>query len=258
MDILNLNYAEFERFLFVLFRVGAMIIFVPILGSRQIPAVLKIGLILFLSIAIFPLVQDRPIPEPKGLFDLSKFLMVDMTIGLGIAYISRLIFAAVQVAGTVVDFQMGFGVVNVIDPQTDTQVSVTAQLQNILAVFIFLAIDAHHYIFQAIVDSFFVINPFEINFASVTPEYVLHLFSATFTTAVKISAPVMAILFFLSVGLGLVARTVPQMNVFIVGFPLQIGIGLLMVGLSISFFSIIVQNEMHDMPAKFVGFMRGL
>ena len=258
MDILNLNYAEFERFLFVLFRVGAMIIFVPILGSRQIPAVLKIGLILFLSIAIFPLVQDRPIPEPKGLFDLSKFLMVDMTIGLGIAYISRLIFAAVQVAGTVVDFQMGFGVVNVIDPQTDTQVSVTAQLQNILAVFIFLAIDAHHYIFQAIVDSFFVINPFEINFSSVTPEYVLHLFSATFTTAVKISAPVMAILFFLSVGLGLVARTVPQMNVFIVGFPLQIGIGLLMVGLSISFFSIIVQNEMHDMPAKFVGFMRGL
>ena len=72
MDILNLNYAEFERFLFVLFRVGAMIIFVPILGSRQIPAVLKIGLILFLSMAIFPLVQDRPMPEPKGLFELSK------------------------------------------------------------------------------------------------------------------------------------------------------------------------------------------
>ena len=258
MDILNLNYAEFERFLFVLFRVGAMIIFVPILGSRQIPAVLKIGLILFLSMAIFPLVQDRPMPEPKGLFELSKFLMADMTIGIGIAYISRLIFTAVQVAGTVVDFQMGFGVVNVIDPQTDTQVSVTAQLQNILAIFIFLAIDAHHYIFQAIVDSFFVINPFEINFATVTPEYMLHLFSATFTTAVKISAPIMAILFFLSVGLGLVARTVPQMNFFIVGFPLQIGIGLLMVGLSISFFSILVQNEMHDMPAKFMGFMRGL
>ena len=68
----------------------------------------------------------------------------------------------------------------------------------------------------------------------------------------------MAILFFLSVGLGLVARTVPQMNVFIVGFPLQIGIGLLMVGLSISFFSILVQNEMHGLPGKFMGFMQGL
>ena len=75
-------------------------------------------------------------PEPKGLFELSKFLMADVTIGLGIAYISRLIFAAVQVAGTVVDFQMGFGVVNVIDPQTETQVSVTAQFHNILAILI--------------------------------------------------------------------------------------------------------------------------
>jgi flagellar biosynthetic protein FliR len=68
----------------------------------------------------------------------------------------------------------------------------------------------------------------------------------------------MAILFFLSVGLGLVARTVPQMNVFIVGFPLQIGVGLLMVGISISFFSILVQQEMHTLPEKFMGFMRGI
>ena len=258
MDIFNLNWAEFERFLLVFFRVGAMIIFVPILGSRQIPSIMKIGLMLFISMIIFPLVQDRPMPEPKGLFELSKFLMADVTIGLGIAYISRLIFTAVQVAGTVVDFQMGFGVVNVIDPQTETQVSVTAQFQNILAILIFLAIDAHHYIIQAIVESFFVINPFDINFASITPEYVLHLFTATFTIAVKIAAPIMAILFFLSVGLGLVARTVPQMNVFIVGFPLQIGIGLLMVGLSISFFTTLVENEMHTMPAKFMGFMRGV
>ena len=105
---------------------------------------------------------------------------------------------------------------------------------------------------------FFIINPAEINFASITPEYMLHLFSGTFTTAVKIAAPIMAILFFLSVGLGLVARTVPQMNVFIVGFPLQIGVGLLMVGLSMSFFNILVQHEMQELPAKFMGFFRGL
>lgn len=258
MDIFNLNYVEFERFLFVFFRVGALILFVPILGSRQIPPSLKVGFIFFISIVVFPLVQDRPMPEPKGIFDLAVFLMTDVTIGLGIAYIARLIFAAVQVAGTVVDFQMGFGVVNVIDPQTDTQVSVTAQFHNILAVLTFLAIDAHHYIIHAIVDSFFIINPAEINFASITPEYMLHLFAGTFTTAVKIAAPIMAILFFLSVGLGLVARTVPQMNVFIVGFPLQIGVGLLMVGLSMSVFNILVQQQMHELPAQFRGFLRGL
>jgi flagellar biosynthesis protein FliR len=258
MDIFNLNYAEFESFMFVFFRVGALIFFVPILGSRQIPTTMKIGLILFISIVVFPMVKDRPLPEPRGLLELSTFLIADVTIGLGIAFIARLIFAAVQVAGTVVDFQMGFGVVNVIDPQTDTQVSVTAQFHNILAVLIFLAVDAHHYIIQAIVDSFFILNPAEVDFSSITPNYMLHLFSGTFTTAVKIAAPIMAILFFLSVGLGLVARTVPQMNVFIVGFPLQIGVGLLMVGLSMSFFSILVQQQMYDLPIKFMGFLRGL
>jgi len=258
MDIFNLNYAEFERFLFVFLRVGALILFVPVFGSRQIPASLKIGFSLFLAIVIFPLVQGRPLPEPQGIFQLSTFLIADVTIGLGIAFITRLIFTAVQIAGTVVDFQMGFGVVNVIDPQTDTQVSVTAQFHNILAILIFLAVDAHHFIIQAIVESFFIINPAEINFSGITPGYMLYLFSATFTTAVKIAAPVMAILFFLSVGLGLVARTVPQMNVFIVGFPLQIGVGLLMVGLSISFLSILLQQQMYELPGKFMGFLRAL
>ena len=258
MDLFNLNYEEFERFLFVFFRVGAMILFVPILGSRQIPMTLKIGFVFFISIVTFPLINDRPLPDPKGVFELSMFLMADVTIGLGIAFISRLIFAAVQVAGTVVDFQMGFGVVNVIDPQTETQVSVTAQFHNILAVLVFLTTDAHHYIIQAIVESFFIINPMEVDFTGITPEYLLHLFSGTFTTAVKIAAPIMAILFFLSVGMGLVARTVPQMNVFIVGFPLQIGIGLIMVGLSMSFFNVLVQNEMHDLPVEFMGFLRAL
>ena len=258
MDIFNLNYAEFERFLFVFFRVGALVLFVPILGSRQVPSSMKIGFILFLSIVIFPLVEGRPLPEPRGIFDLAIFLISDVTIGLGIAFITRLIFTAVQIAGTVVDFQMGFGVVNVIDPQTDTQVSVTAQFHNIVAVLIFLVVDAHHFILQAIVESFFIINPAEINFSSLTPEYMLYLFSGTFTTAVKIAAPIMAILFFLSVGLGLVARTVPQMNVFIVGFPLQIGVGLLMVGLSLSFFSVLVQQQMYDLPGKLMGFLWAL
>ena len=258
MDIFNLNYAEFERFLFVFFRVGAIIIFVPILGSRQIPLTLKVGLIFFIAIVTYPLVKGQQLPEPRGIFELAVFLMMDVIVGIAIAYIARLIFTAVQVAGTVVDFQMGFGVVNVIDPQTDTQVSVTAQFHNILAVLIFLVTDAHHFIIQAIVESFFILNPSEFNFASITPEYMLHLFSGTFTTAVKIAAPIMAILFFLSVGLGLVARTVPQMNVFIVGFPLQIGVGLLMVGLSISFFSILVQNQMYELPVKFMGLFRGL
>ena len=256
MGILDLNLVEYEKFLFVMFRVGALILFIPILGSGQIPSRIKIGFILFLSIAIFPMVHAAPMPSPKGLFELVVYLFSEITIGLAVAYSARLLFTAVQVAGTVVDFQMGFGVVNVIDPQTESQVSITAQFQNILAILMFLAADAHHLVIGAIVESFFLINPSQINFSTFTPEIILVLFKATFITAVKIAAPIMAILFFISVGLGLVARTVPQMNVFIVGFPLQIGVGLLMVGLSMSFFSIVFQGQIEQLPERFLGVMQ--
>ena len=256
MGILDLAPVEYERFLFVMFRVGALILFIPILGSGQVPNRIKIGFILFISIAVFPMVRTTPMPEPEGLFELVVYLFSEITIGLAVAYSARLLFTAVQIAGTVIDFQMGFGVVNVIDPQTETQVSITAQFQNIIAILIFLAADAHHIIIGAIVESFFLINPSQIDFSTFTPEIILVLFKATFVTAVKIAAPIMAILFFISVGLGLVARTVPQMNVFIVGFPLQIGVGLLMVGLSMSFFSIVFQGQLEQLPERFLGVMQ--
>ena len=256
MGIFDLSPIEYQKFLFVLLRVGALIMFFPIVGSGQVPGRIKVGLILFVSIAVFPVVRATPMHDPKSLFELVVNLFSEITIGLAVAYSARLMFTAVQIAGTVVDFQMGFGVVNVIDPQTETQVSITAQFQNILAILFFLALDAHHIIIGAIVESFFLINPFQINFSTFTPEIILLLFKATFVTAVKIAAPIMAILFFISVGLGLVARTVPQMNVFIVGFPLQIGVGLFMVGLSMSFFSIVVQGQIEQLPERFLGIMQ--
>jgi len=258
MDLINLSLAEFEKFLFVFFRVGAMLLLVPILGSRQIPATMKIGLVLFLSLAIFPVVMHQPMPEPRGLIDLGIHLLVDALIGAAIGFITRLLFAAVQVAGTVIDFQMGFGVVNVIDPQTQSQVSITAQFQNILVVLIFLASDAHHFLIRAVKESFLIIDPNTIDFSQFTPEYMVHVFLAMLVVAVKIAAPIMAILFFISVGLGLVARTVPQMNVFIVGFPLQIGAGLFMIAVSMPLFSFVIQNEILQLPARILGLMRSL
>ena len=210
------------------------------------------------SLLIYPMVSDKPMPDPKGLVELAVYLTAEAAVGLAIAFATRLVFTSVQVAGTIVDFQMGFGVVNVIDPQTQAQVSITAQFQNILAVLIFLVTDAHHIVIGAVVESFSVIHPASMSLGGVTAEYILLLFSSMFLIAVKIAAPVMAILFFLSVGLGLVARTVPQMNVFIVGFPLQIGVGLLMIALAMPFFSIVLSNHIQELPSQLLGLMRTL
>ena len=94
MGIIDLSPAEYEKFLFVLLRVGALIMFVPILGSAQVPNRIKVGLILFVSIAVFPMVHSRPMHDPKGLFELTIALFSEITIGLAVAYSARLIFTA--------------------------------------------------------------------------------------------------------------------------------------------------------------------
>jgi len=256
MELFNLSYGEFERFLFVLVRVSAFILFVPILGSTQFPARIKIGFILLLSLSVFPLVRNLPLPEPRGVLDFTLYLFSEATAGLVLAFATRLIFTAVQIAGTVVDFQMGFGVVNVIDPQTQSQVSITAQFHNIFTILLYLALNAHHWTIYSLVESFQLINPAEFSVTAGTMALLLKLFAGTFVVAVKIAAPIMAILLFISVGLGLVARTVPQMNVFIVGFPLQIGVGLLMVGLTMSFFGMVMTRHIEKLPGWLLGLMQ--
>lgn len=195
MDLLNLNYADFERFMYVFFRVGAFVVFVPILGSRQFPTLAKIGFILLLSFSVFPLIDPRFLPQPQGMLDLSVYLFTEFLIGLSIAFATRLVFTAVQIAGTMVDFQMGFGVVNVIDPQTETQVSVTAQFQNIFTILIYLALNAHHLTIFALLESFQQINIMEFSFGALSAAFIMKLFTSTFIIAIKIAAPVMAILF---------------------------------------------------------------
>ena len=255
MDLFNLNYDEFEKLILVFARVGAILLFAPILGSNNIPAKLRIGFTLILSFLITPIVSPSEIPNIKGILSLAIFMLSEFTIGILIAYAVKLIFITVQIAGTVVDFQMGFGVVNVIDPQTESQVSITAQYMNVLAILFFLVLDGHHIIIQAIVESFKMINPHRFNFSGLTMQYLLNLFSGAFITAVKFAAPMVATLFFISVALGLIARTVPQMNVFIVGFPLQIGMGLLVLWFSLSFFAMLFKKQIFNLPENIIGLM---
>lgn len=254
----DISYLEFERFLFVLFRVGAIIFFLPLLGSGQIPARLKIMLVLVLSFIVFPMVASISMPQPRGLLELGVYLSSEVIIGLIIAFAARLIFASFQIAGSIVDFQMGFGFVNEIDPQNRPGISVAAKFQYLLAIMFYLALSAHHLAVYAIAESFQTINPASFTFSEAVMSLIMNLFTSTFAAAIKIAAPIMAVLFFTSVGMGLMARAVPQMNALIVGFPLQIGVGLLMMGLTLTFFNSVAGQHISQLPFWLIGFLKTL
>ena len=242
MDLFNFSLEQFQSFLLVLMRVGAILMTVPIFGSRNLPMQLKIGLTLVTSIILFPVIPSLHSVFPTHILSFGLVMGAEIMIGMIIGFSVRLIFSGIQLAGQLVGFQMGFAIVNVMDPQTSTQLSIIAGFKNIVATLIFLAINAHHWFLRAIVSSFQIVPPMEFNFSPLLMESILGMVNRIFIIAIKVGAPLIAALLFTNVALGLIARTVPQINIFIVGFPLQIAVGMIGLALSLPVFSFFLRG----------------
>jgi len=236
MDLVDFSIEQFQSFLFVVVRVGAILMTAPILGSKNLPMQLKIGLTLFIAMLLFQAIPSTGTAFPTHVLSFGVAIGSEVIIGAIIGFSVRIIFAGIQLAGQLLGFQMGFSIVNVMDPVTSEQFSIIAQVKNIMAILVFLSINAHHWFIQAIVSSFQVLPPMGLSFSPILMESILELSNRMFVIALKIGAPLMAILLFTSVALGLIARTVPQINIFIVGFPLKIAVGLIFLGFSLPIF----------------------
>lgn len=241
---------QIDAFVLVFLRVSALIAMIPIFGDRSVPMTVKGGLSLFLSFLIFPFVLGfLPVMATSlmpQIFTMGGEIMIGIIIGL----VSRFLFAGIQLGGELIGFQMGFSIVNVIDPVTSRQVSIISQFQYLLAMLLFLNCNAHHIFINAIADSYRIISPPGVHFTGALMDTILIYSQKIFIVAVKISAPVIAVLFFTQIGLGVLARTVPQINIFIVGFPLQISVGLIFLGLTIPVFQTVVEKLFTNLEGE--------
>jgi flagellar biosynthesis protein FliR len=250
LPILNTEYILI--FTLVFLRIGAMLVMIPVMGERSVPVRVKAGLALLISLIVFPSVRAE-IPHLQAdaeLIALALAMAGEALIGVIIGFAARIVFAGIQFAGDMIGMQMGFSIVNVIDPLSSTQVSVMSEFQYLVAMLVYLSIDAHHTFIYAMMDSYRVISPFDYHFSGSLIQSLLLFSKGLFVIAVKVSAPVMAVLLFTNVALGVVARTVPQINVFIVGMPLQIAAGLIIFGLSMPVFVLLVQRALQSLTAE--------
>lgn len=230
-------------FIMVLIRVSAMIMMVPAFGEASIPATVKWGLSMLITLLLFPVVKGTiPSLTDLGWAEMILGLAGEMLIGVLIGFAARFVFAGIQLAGELVGFQMGFSVASVIDPTSNSQVSIIAEFQYLLSLLLFMTVNAHHLFITAIADSYQAVPPLGVHYSGALLQALIHLSKEVFVIAVKISAPVAAVLLFTNVAMGLVARTVPQMNVFMVSFPLQIAAGLLFIGLAAPVFMKVTEH----------------
>ncbi|MBF0274219.1 MAG: flagellar type III secretion system protein FliR [Nitrospinae bacterium] len=257
MNLFDFNYTQFQEFILVFFRIGSIVVSSPILGNQNTPMQVKIGLIFFLTLSSFSIVDVHlPVSEHNSIIELAPLLFSEMMIGVCVGFASHVIFAAAKLAGQVIGFQMGFAIVNVMDPVSNTQISITSQSLNIFALLVFLAVDAHHWYIQGILYSFQAISPGGFTLTGGLLETLVQMTSAIFVVALQLAAPVLAVLFFLQVGLGVLARTVPQMNIFVVGLPLQILLGLLMMSLILPIAYTILSREFNQLGFTIVQILK--
>ncbi len=231
-DVFNIALFTAQVFLIVFIRISSIFLTAPIIGSRNFPFIGKIGLAFIISLLLFPII-DKDIVLPKDILSFLIVILNQVIIGVLIGFTAYVIFIAIQLAGQIIDLQMGFGIVNVIDPLSNMQVSIIGQFQFILGILIFLVINGHHYLFKALTDSFFLIPLTSAGITNATVEKLIDIFYGMFVIAFKIAGPATVALLLTNVTLGFIARTIPQINVFIVGLPLNILVGIAAVFLSL-------------------------
>lgn len=226
-----------QAFLLVNFRLGGMLLAAPIFGRQTIPPLIKVGLAITLAILLMPAIINAGLPVVPSLTDLVALGFKEMLVGVIVGLMLKLLFYAAETAGSVVGFQSGLAIANVVDPSTQTQVNMLGQFWVLVASMIFLAINGHHLLITSLADSFQVIPLGGSIFGAGAADLLMRLSGIMFTLALKMAAPILLTVFLVDVALGVLARTIPQMNIFIIGIPVKIAISLLMIGASLPVFS---------------------
>lgn len=225
---MNMILQFLPAFLLVLCRITAYFVTVPIFSLRGVPVQFRIGIAFFMALFAF-MTMDAQVIQMDGLYIL--LILRETLVGILLGFIAYLFFTVAQIAGSFVDMQMGFGVANVIDPMTGAQSPVLGNLKFFIAILLFLAMDGHHYLVHAIMNSYEWIPLDHVLFNQIydgrISTFLVEALGTVFVLAFQLAAPLIAALFLVDVALGMLARTAPQFNVFVIGLPLKNMIGFL-------------------------------
>ncbi|MEI6761464.1 MAG: flagellar biosynthetic protein FliR [Betaproteobacteria bacterium] len=207
-------------------RVLAVFTSAPIFSSRAFPVRARIGLALLIAIAAQPSLSGQPVisitgPEAFGA------VAQQLGIGLAIGFTVRLVFSAVELAGEVVGFQMGLNFAAFFNPSLNTQSSAVASFFGQMSTFLFIVMNGHLLVLMAIIKSFDAF-PVDQNFLEAVRQLKLYSLGADlFASGLWIALPMLGMMMFVNLGLGIVSRVAPQMNIYAIGFPITLTVGLI-------------------------------
>ena len=250
MDIpLDIAASQVIGFMLVVARLSGLFLIAPVFSSPMIPPRIKLMILLVLAAALTPsAIQDMG-AAPTDVIGLVLSIITETIIGFAIGFSVAIVFTAVQVGGSLIDSSIGFSMANIIDPVNNAQASVLGSFYSLVATLTFLGVNGHHWLLAGFARSFDTIALGAVPDIEKMTTNLFAIFTQLFAMAFQIAAPVLITLLLVDVVLGIVSRVVPQMNVFFVGIPLKIGVGLLAVIISLPTFTGFIQERVSDIVA---------
>lgn len=217
----------FKVFVLVTMRFVGLMVAAPVLGSRNFPPIGKFGFAALCGMLITPVLPGQPGPVPDDFLSFALWGANEVLVGLALGFVMTLAFAAIQVAGQIMDMLTGFALVNVFNPAMETQVPIFGFFYFLLAALYLLVLDGHLLMVEHLAATF---DKIPLGGLAAHPELIDQVNdwgTALFVDGLLIAAPLAAVLLLAYVTMGLMGRVVPQIHLFVVGFPLTVGLGLL-------------------------------
>ncbi|GMU93456.1 MAG: hypothetical protein AMXMBFR4_25140 [Candidatus Hydrogenedentota bacterium] len=248
----------FKVSLLVLARFGGLVVSAPVLGSRNFPAAAKIGLSGLAAIIITPSIPALDQTLPDGALAFSLLAASELLIGVMMGFVMTIVFAAIQIAGQIIDMLTGFALMNVFNPALETQVPIFGFFLFIVAALYLLVIDGHHMMIKAMVATY---ERIPLGGVALHPELLREVSTwgrVMFVDGLMIAAPVAGALLLTYITMGLLGRLVPQIHLFVIGFPLTIAMGLIVVALSLAAYLSLLDGMFHRMFRDVGTLIRGM
>lgn len=233
-QLINISWllSFLPAFLIVLARVAGLIVFAPFFGSSAIPIRLRIALAVVLALGMFSLLAGQ-INAPINLGQFVVALLGEFTVGLIIGLGAALIFVGVRLAGLLIGQQMGISLADVLDPSLEGRSSILGRLFFMLTLVLFIIAGGHRALISALLGSFSTVQPGTFSPAAVPSAALASLLSQAYLLAVRLAAPALVAVFLATISLSFITRTVPQLNLISVGFPVQISTATLVLIISL-------------------------
>ncbi len=251
MDFFTLAQDHAAVFLLMLTRCSGIFIIAPFFGSLNIPVTIRAAAAFAFTLVLFPVVDELgTVAAPPSVWAFAGSVLAELFIGWLIGFVAYVCFSAIHMAGKVMDMQVGFAVVNVMDPTSGQQIPLIGSLLYNLGIIVFLVTNGHHVIITALAESFRMVP-----LAAMQPNLSLTMLLVDFTngifvTGMKIAMPVTFAILLVNVALGILARTMPQMNIFVVGIPLQLMVGVGVLSMLLPFYVMFLDVLFNEMYGK--------